>query len=143
MGPIDRYSWSSDDAVWLVVVWSGTGAGSRLLVMPNEESVVVNPRIFVRSSHDTFCNFTSEDLSAGFIQPIDIGFNKSVSLMFSHNDTELVFNVWTREKAEDYDPEDVSMSIADATAFWEEVAVVCTGFGAVAGLAAIKVRSKT
>ncbi len=142
-GNFDRSSGYIVAEIWLTVLWSGDRTGGRDLVLPDEESMVVNPRVFFRSSHDTFCNLTSVDLEAGRIHPLELGYNVTVSIRFSYNGSSVVYNVWTRASPDDYEPEDVSMSIADATAFWEEVAVVCTGFGAVAGLVAIKVRSKT
>ena len=111
--------------------------------MPNEEAMVVLPTVYFESSEDTFCNFTGEIYSAGRKVPIEIGYNKSVSLLFSFNGSVKVYNVWTWASPDDYEPEDVSVDLAKYLAFASEVMWTCTAFGVVAGLAAIKVRSST
>ena len=113
-----------------------------MLVLPNEESVVVNPRIFYQSSEDSFCNLTSEIIQAGRIYPIELGYNVTVSIMFSFNDSSMVYNVVTLA-IDDYRPVDLSISLAEYWDFAQEVGIVCAAFGAVFGLAAIKVRSAT
>ena len=139
----DRSSGYISAEVWLTVLWSGDRPGDRLLVLPNEESVPVVPRVFFRSSHDSFCNFTLEIIEAGRTYPIDLGYNVSVSIRFSFNDSSVVYNVFTLETAEHYEPEDVDISLAEYWAFAQEVGFVCAGFGALFALAAIKVRSRT
>ena len=127
----------------MTVLWSGDSPGNRRLVMPNEESVVVNTRIFLLSSHDAICNFSSVDPTAGRKVPIDLGYNMSVSIEVSYNGSTVTYNVYTYDSPEDYEPEDVDVSLAEHLAFVQEVGVVCAGFGAVFALAAIKVRSST
>lgn len=143
MGISHRSSWSSDGQVWVTVLWSGSRAGDRSLVMPNEEAVAVLPTVTFESSEDTFCNWTSEIYQAGRKVPIEIGYNMTVSILFSFNGSERVYNVYTFGNPDDYLPEDVTVSVAEFWEFAQEVAVVCAGFGVLAGIAAIKVRSST
>ncbi len=127
----------------MTVLWSGTRTGDRRLVMPNEESMVVLPTVYFESSEDAFCNWTDETIDAGRVVPLEIGYNRSVSLMFSFNGSEVVYNVWTFADPGDYEPEDVEVSVAEYWAFAQEVGMVCAGFGVIFALAAIKVRSFT
>ncbi len=105
--------------------------------------MVVNPSVTFISSEETFCNFTNEIVRAGQTYPIDIGLNRSVVIMFSFNRTDRVYNVRTLDKIEDYEPEDVTVSLSEYLAFAQEVGVVCAGFGVVFALAAVKVRGAT
>lgn len=111
--------------------------------MPNEEAMIVLPTIHVQSSHDAFCNLTSVDLEAGRILPIEIGYNMSVSMLISYNGSSRVYNMVTLERAEEYEPEDLTMSLAEAQAFYWEIAQVGAGLGALGGFCAFVVRSKT
>ncbi len=130
--------------VWLTVLWSGTSPGSRSLVLPNEESVVVNTRIFIRSSQEAVCNFTDETIGAGQVYSIELGYNVSVTIQLNNfNGSSVIYNVFTYSTPDEYQPEVVSVSLAEYLAFAQEVGVVCAGFGAVFALAAIKVRSAT
>lgn len=112
-------------------------------MLPNEESTVVNTRVFFISSEDAFCNWTSEIITAGRKSVIELGYNMSVSLLFSFNGSEVVYNVFTFDSAEEYEPEDVEISLAEHQEFLIEVAVVCAGFGAIAVMVAFPVRSRT
>ena len=103
----------------------------------------MNPRVFYESSQDSFCNLTSEIIEAGRIYPIDLGYNVSVAIRFSYNESDVIYNLYTLRSAEEYEPEDVDISLARYWAFAQEVGITCAAFGALFALAAIKVRSAT
>ncbi len=103
----------------------------------------MNTRIFAQSSEDTFCNFTGETVRAGRVYPIELDYNMSVSIRFSHNGSSMIYNIFTYNTPEEYEPEDVVISLAEYWEFAQEVGVTCAIFGAVFALAAIKVRSAT
>lgn len=139
----DRSYRTASSEIWLTVLWSGNEPGGRSLILPNEELVAVAPTVFFTSSHDTFCNFTSEIVRAGRIYPIELGYNITVSLMFSFNGSEVVYNVYTYQGAVDYEPKEITVSLEEYWRFAQDVSLTCLCFGALAGFLAIKVRGLT
>lgn len=133
----------SPPEVWLTVLWSGEEPGARTLILPNEELVAVNPRIYFKTSSEAFCNFTGLEYSPGNLHVIILELNITVSLEFTHENESVVYNVYTYESVDDYEPKEIVLSLEEHLEFVTEVSAWCLLFGAVAAYTAIKVRSAT
>lgn len=71
---------------------------------------------------------------------IDLNYNTSYSFLFSSNDSYVSYNVYTLESREAYFPEEITINLADAVAYYGEIAIVSACFGVFAVFLAFKVR---
>lgn len=128
--------------IWLTVLYTGEEADSRKLVLPNEQAVSVNIRIYFRSSHDVYCNFTDSLVSAGQLQMISLEYNITASIKYTRlNSSEsLVYNIYTLSNQEEYLPPERIIKLDDAIAMYSEISLVCAGFGIVAVFLCVQFR---
>lgn len=133
MGNGNSVSWLSSDEVWLTVLWSGEQAGSRLLVLPNEEAVPVNLRVYYKSNLDSFCNYTSELILAGSLYMLSFDYNQTESIQFLHNTSSVIYNVYTYNRPEDYEPIDIVVDLQTYYNDIRDLSIICAVFG-VAGV---------
>lgn len=138
----DRTYWVANDEIWLTVLWSGSRTGDRKLVLPNEESVQVNIRIFYRSSRDSFCNLSGDSIFAGQLYSIDLQYNSSYAIKFISNQSTVVYNVYTLESPDAYAPEDTTINLMDHLIFIRDVTFSCLIFGCAGSVVAIQARSR-
>lgn len=124
------------------MLWSGSSTGDRSLILPNEESVVVNTRIFYRSSRLSVCNLTGDTIFAGQIYTIDLDFNATYSIRFTSNESSVIYNVYTLSTPEEYQPEDTTINLMDHLIFIRDVTVSCLVFGCAGSVVAIQARSR-
>lgn len=145
MGPSDRIFRSASNEILIEKFWSGSRTGSRFLVFPNEESVVVNPTVYFVSNVETICNYTGDRIQAGIIYSIELGYNNTVSIRFSVVNSSVfwIYNVYTFEEPSMYEPEDIEINYFEHLRFVQEVAIVCISFGMGGALFAFPVRSST
>lgn len=110
--------------------------------MPNEEAISVNLRVYYQSSLDSWCNYTDVYVAAGQIYMISLDYNQTASIMFTHNDTSRVYNVFTFDTPEDYEPIDLTVNLQQYLDDLTTVGTICAAFGFVGVWLAVRVRKQ-
>lgn len=130
---------SASSSVWLTVLYDS----DHRIVLPNEESVSTNIRLYYKSSELTKCNYTNDVINPGVLYVIDLGYNKTESLMFTNLNTSefVVYNVFTFDSVEDYKPVGALILLADAISFYSEIGFVSACFAVFGVIIAFKLRS--
>lgn len=120
----------------ITVLWSGEVAGDRLLLMPNERSVIVQPRLYFESNRLFRCNYTNKVYEPFVVNMIVLEYNLTLALRFDMvNSTYFeIYNVRTLATEDEYEPEEVYIDLRTVLDALEDRFIQCT-IAAVIGIA--------